>query len=319
MRDACIGIHGAAGAVGSAAAFALALGGARRLVLADAAAGPLEAQRLDFEALGAGLPGLDARVGDLGALARCDVVVACAGVAHRDGEPRAAFLAENAAILAPLADALAAPDARCGALVVVSNPVDALATWLHRRLGARVQVLGQTLNDTLRLRVAIARQRGCAPADVEAWSVGEHGPHAVPLLSRVRVGGVPASLSAAERAAVLDEVRGWYGRWQRLGTGRTTQWSSGWGVAALVRALLVGDARPWPVSAPLDGAWGIAGVCLTAPALLEPGRLARMLAWDVAPEERRAIGAAAGAVAGACDALATAGAAANRGMPCASC
>jgi malate dehydrogenase len=310
MRGTSVGILGAAGAVGSAAAFALALDGVERLVLADVERPRLTAQRMDLQTLAAVLPGLDVRVGDLDALAACDVVVAAAGVPHRDGAPRAAFLAENAEILMPLADAI---DARGDAvppvpLVLVSNPVDALATLLVRRLAGRAHVVGHTLNDTLRLRVAIARARSCDAADVEAWSVGEHGPHAVPLLSRVHVCGQRLALSPLERAQVLAEVGGWYDRWQRLGTGRTTQWSSGWGVAAIVRALLRGGAQTWSVSTSLDGAWGIErDVCLSAPAHLGPGRAPRVLAWRVDPAERDAIARAADAVAVSCDAVAAAG------------
>lgn len=239
---ATIGIHGAAGAVGSATALALAAGGgAKRLVLADVAAARLACVQMDLEMLTAAVPGLEVAVGDLDALAACDVVVACAGVPHRDGAPREAFLDENAAILAPLAYALGDAGAGCRAVVLVTNPVDALVAWLRRRLDGRVQVLGHTLNDTLRLRVAIARVRGCAPADVEAWSAGGHGPQAVPLLSRVRIHGEPVALSDAEQAAVRDELAGWYGRWQAHRTGRTSALASGWGAAALVRGLLTGD------------------------------------------------------------------------------
>jgi malate/lactate dehydrogenase len=303
MRDASVGILGAAGAVGSATAYALALGGARRLVLADAAAPQLTVQRIDLEALAAVLPGLDVATGGVDALAACDVIVVCAAVPHRDGTPRAAFLAENAAILAPLADTIAAADReRARAVVLVSNPVDALATLLQRRLGDSARVIGHTLNDTLRLRVAIARVRGCHPSDVEAWSVGEHGPHAVALLSRVRVRGEHVALSESERMRVRAEIGGWYERWQRLGTGRTTQWSSSWGVGAVVGALLRDDPSPWPVSTPLSGAWGIErDVCLTVPALLGPGRAPRVLAWAIEDEERAAIAAAADAVEAACE------------------
>ncbi|MFL5816589.1 MAG: malate dehydrogenase [Conexibacter sp.] len=317
MHGTSVGILGAAGAVGSATAFALALDGVERLVLADVARPLLHAQRMDLEALAAVLPGLDVQVGDLDALAACDVVVACAGVPHRDGAPRAAFLAENAEVLTPLADAIVARGNAVAPLplVLVSNPVDALATLLARRLGGRAHVVGHTLNDTLRLRVAIARAHGCAAVDVEAWSVGEHGPHAVPLLSRVHVCGQRIALSPLERARVLAEVDGWYGRWQRLGTGRTTQWSSGWGVAAIVRALLCGGARPWAVSTPLEGIWGIeCDVCLSAPALLGPGRAPRVLAWRVDAAERAAIARAADAVAACCDAVAGSLVAADGGM-----
>jgi malate/lactate dehydrogenase len=298
---ASIGIYGAAGAVGSAAAFALALtGAAQRLVLVDAARARLECLRMDLEALGAALP-LAVEAAEADALGACPVVVACASVPHRDGAPRTAFLEENARILARLAEALGGREAWQGRLVLVTNPVDALATRLQRELGEeRRSVLGYALNDSLRLRVAIARSLGCAAGDVEAWSVGEHGPHAVPLLSRVRVGRAPVALTPPQRAAVLAEVRGWYGRWQRLATGRTAAWSSGWGVAALVRALLHGDARPWPVSLLLRGEYGVAGVCLTAPvAFAGAGAQPRVLEWPLAREEMQAIAAAGEVVAAA--------------------
>ncbi len=297
---ATIGIHGAAGAVGSTAALALATGPPPtrgvRLVLADAAEARLACTEMDLEMLRAAVPGLAVEVGDLDALAACAAVVACAGAPHRDGAPREAFLEENVAIRAPLAEALEQPAARCRALLLVSNPVDALATWLQRRLGERLQVLGHTLNDTLRLRVAIARVRDCEPSEVAAWSVGEHGPHAVPLLSRVAVRGAPAELSDRERARVRDELAGWYGRWQRHGTGRTSALTSGWGAAAVVRALLAGDPQPWSVSTLLHGEYGVDGVCLTVPAVLGPP--ARPLVWEVDAEELAAIAAAAAAIGG---------------------
>jgi malate dehydrogenase len=272
-------------------------------VLADADAPRLEQLRMDLEALGSALPGLAVETGGAGALASCQVVVACASVPHRDGEPRMAFLEENARIVSDLGDALRATEDWRGTVVLVSNPVDVLATRLQRALGEeRAHVIGHSLNDSLRLRVAIAHALGCAAADVEAWSIGEHGPHGVPLLRRVRVGGVRVTLTAPQRERVLEEVRGWYERWQALGTGRTTAWSSAWGIAAIVRALQRGDARPWPVSTMLRGEYGVDGVCLTAPVMFRGGRGApRVLEWRLAQREADAVAAAAqivGAAAG---------------------
>jgi malate/lactate dehydrogenase len=266
-------------------------------VLADAAAPRAEQLRMDLDALGAALPGLTVETGDAGQLASCPVVVACASVPHRDGDPRMAFLEENARILQDLADILQAADWR-GTVVLVSNPVDVLATRLQRALGEeRAHVVGYALNDSLRLRGAVARALGCAAADVEAWSIGEHGPHGVPLLSRVRVAGVRVRLTAAQREGVLREVHGWYGRWQALGTGRTATWSTAWGIAAIVKAIQRGDARPWPLSTMLNGEYGVEGICLTAPAMFRgKGGAPRVLEWRIAQREADALALAAGVV-----------------------
>jgi malate/lactate dehydrogenase len=278
-------------------------------VLADAAAPRAEQLRMDLEALAAALQGLTVETGGAEQLATCSVVVACASVPHRDGEPRMAFLEQNARIADELAATLTAAGWR-GTLVLVSNPVDALATRLQRALGERAHVVGYALNDSLRLRVAVARALGCAVPDVEAWSIGEHGPHGVPLLSRVRVGGVRVRLTAAQRDGVLDEVRGWYDRWQALGTGRTAIWSTAWGIAAIVKAIQRGDARPWPVSTMLDGEYGIDGICLTAPVMFRGKSGApRVLEWRIAQREADALALAAEVVREA----------AEEEAPCASC
>jgi malate/lactate dehydrogenase len=98
--------------------------------------------------------------------------------------------------------------------------------------------------------------------------------------------------AAGERTAVLDEVHGWSSRWQAHGTGTTSAWTSAWGAAALVDALLQGDAQPWPVSTLLHGEYGVDGVSLTVPALLGPDG-PRPLQWTVDPDEQAAIARAA--------------------------
>ena len=50
-------------------------------------------------------------------------------------------------------------------------------------------MLGYTFNDTLRLRTGVGLALGVPRRRVEAWVLGEHGDAAVPLFSRVRVGG----------------------------------------------------------------------------------------------------------------------------------
>ena len=158
-------------------------------------------------------------------------------------------------------------------------------------------MVGHTLNDTLRLRVAIARARGCEPADVEAWSVGEHGPHAVPLLSRVLVRGAPARAvrrragagARGGRRLVRALAGARHGPHERVGR------PAGARPRSCARCC-EGDPRPWPVSTLLRGSYDVEGVCLTVPAVLGPEAPPRPLQWRLDAGERAAIAAAAAAV-----------------------
>lgn len=278
-----VGIFGAAGAVGSATAAAVLSGRiADRLLLTDLHSDVLAVQHMDLDLL-AGT--LDARVEAVGRarLAEADLVVMAAGVPHRDGADRNDFAAANLAILDELLGAL--PARWPGALLIASNPVDVLATAAAQRLGPAARVLGYVANDTLRLAQAVAQVRGCPTGDVQAWTVGEHGPDTIALLDRVTVAGIPAGLDEAECREVVDRALGWYDRWQRHGTGRTSMWTTGAGVASLVASYTGARVGLEPVSVPLRGRYGVPGpVCLGVPALVGRGR-AEVVEWALTGEQ----------------------------------
>ena len=286
---------GGAGAVGTATAAALLAGGVRAgLDLVDTRTALLTTQVMDL-GLVCGT-GATVTAAPLAAAAEADVVVLAASVPHRDGAARADFLRENTAVLE---ETLAVLPARWrGTLVVATNPVDPLCTLAARALPPGATVLGHTLNDSLRLAQGIGVALGCHPGQVEAWTLGEHGPHTVPLFDRVRVDGRPVRLNAAQRGLAVAHTREWYGRWQRLGTGRTSSWASGAGPAALVRAVLARSRTLLPVSAPLNGEYGLSGLSLGVPALVGGGR-ADVVEWRLTPGQLRALHTAAAVVADA--------------------
>lgn len=277
------GIFGGAGAVGSATAAALITGGvAGHVLLADAHEKLLAVQQMDL-ALLAGKHGARVEAVPVARLAEADVVVMAAGVAHRDGADRRAFATANLAIFYALLDAL--PADWPGALVVASNPVDVLVTVAARRLGPDTQVLGYVANDTLRVAQAVAELRGCAAAEVEVWALGEHGSDPVVLLDRVTIQGERVALTERECVEVRRRAFDWYDRWQRYGTGRTSMWTTGAGVAALVASLTGPLLGLEPVSVPLRGHYGVAGpVALGVPALVGQGR-AEPVEWALPPDD----------------------------------
>ena len=199
------------------------------------------------------------------------------------------YLAANAAIAGDLVEILGSDGSWPGVLVVVTNPVDPICTWIRRSTGIdRTRVLGYTLNDSLRLRTGVAKALRIAPGTVDAWVLGEHGDACVPLFDRILVAGEPVALTDEQRAQAEEFFRTWYVRHVALDSGRSSTWTSGSGIARMVRALTAGSAETWPASVVLDGEYGVTGVALTVP--VELGRReARVLEWPLTDEQQQAL------------------------------
>jgi malate/lactate dehydrogenase len=285
MRVVKVTILGGAGGVGSSVAFNLLLGGGSHdVVLVDRREDAAAAHVLDLEQVLEQRPSSSVRVGGEDDVRDADVVVLATGAPLRPNVSRLVYLEEHAPVAARVAKLLGA--GWPGILVVVTNPVDPLCTFLQRRTGLdRRRVLGYTLNDSLRLRTGVARALGCAPGAVEAWVLGEHGDTSVPLWDRVRLDGKPVELGPEQRAAAEEFVRAWYVRSVTLDPGRSSTWTSGLGVARMVAALAEADVSVWPASVVLQGEYGIDGVSVGVPVTLGPGGAERIHEWELAPAE----------------------------------
>jgi malate/lactate dehydrogenase len=278
IRQMKVAIAGGAGGVGSSLAFNLLIRPEPfDVVVIDRRPEKVLSHVMDLEQVLALGGGRSVRPGGYDDLAEADVVVVCAAAPLTENTSRAVYLADNARIVAAIGERLAGWD---GVLVMVTNPVDALCT---RYGGDRRRVLGYTLNDSLRLRTAIARSRGVPVDAVDAWMLGEHGDAAVPIFSRVRVAGEPVALDAAEREQAHEFVRTWYRRHVALDSRRSSTWTSGAGIAQLVVALRSGGESV--ASVRLEGEYGIEGVSVSVPVTLGPGGAEAIHEWDLAPDE----------------------------------
>jgi malate/lactate dehydrogenase len=295
-------IAGAGGGVGASVAFNLLLGPLDcEVVMVDSRPSMLRSHLWDLEQVLEQNPACTLREGDRSDIASADVVVLAAAAPLTVNELRMVYLADNARILSPLLEAV--PNGWPGILIVVTNPVDPLCWWAQRRTGLdRRQVLGYTLNDSLRLRTAIGKRLRTSPGSVDAWTLGEHGDGAVPLLSRVRVNGDPVSLDPREAADVRQWLQDWYVRHVALDSGRSSTWTSGLGVSRMVAAVAAGDEL-WTASVMLAGEYGIGGVSLSVPVRLGAGGMREIVEWPLAADEQNGLHAAAGIVAEAAQTL----------------
>jgi malate/lactate dehydrogenase len=138
---------------------------------------------------------------------------------------------------------------------------------------------------------------------VEAWSIGEHGDLTVPLWDRVAVNGERVALDDAQRGEVVAFVGGWYVRHVALDSRRSSTWTSGLGIARMVRSCLDPDGDElWPASVMLTGEYGVDGVSLSVPVQLRGG-VRRIEEWQLSRAERDALHAGARFVREAADGL----------------
>ena len=261
---------GGAGGIGSSVAFNLLLGGGFDVVLVDPRAEMVSSHVMDLEqVLEQGGSGTVRAGGDADVL-DADVVVLSAGAPLTVNSSRMVYLEDNAAIIGEVVDAL--PADWGGVVLLVTNPVDPLCTWALPRTGLdRGRLLGYTLNDTLRLRTG-DRDRARRRARERRGLGDRRARRRRRAAARPRrVAGRPVELNAAERAAAEDFLRDWYVRHVELDSGRSSTWTSGLGIARLVRAIAADSGELFPVSIQLEGEYGIEGVCLSVPAAIGAG------------------------------------------------
>jgi len=290
-----VAIVGGGGGVGSSLAFNLLLRSEPYDIgLVDGQSGLARSHEMDLQqVVAAGASGSIAVIGPED-IAAADVVVVSAAAPLTVNRSRLVYLRDNARILGEVTAALGP----AATLVVVTNPVDPLCTWIQRRRGLDPRrVVGYTANDGLRLRTVIGDVLGVDSSRVDAWVVGEHGDACVPLLDRVRVDGEPVTPSAEQRHEAEDFVRNWYIRHVALDSGRSSTWTSGHMIARMVAALLAppGD-QPWAASVMLTGEYGIAGVALSVPVTLGDGGVVAVHEWDLTAEQAAAMRAGADVV-----------------------
>ncbi len=186
-----------------------------------------------------------------------DLVVVCPGKPRIPGVQmdRRDLVGANAEIINYIAEVMPPnnPDARW---VIVTNPVDAMATLFRSVSGADFVIGTGDHPDTLRMRAKLAMDLGVPVSVVEGFVGGEHGSSAYPLWSTVKIGGKPLEeyLSEAgkslDREAVVGYVRGVSKRVVDIVGG--TEVGPAAGFRDIVRSILEDRGEVYSVSQPME-------------------------------------------------------------------
>ena len=292
-----VGIIGC-GAVGSTAAYAMALQGtASEIVLIDLNVKLARAQAEDILHATPFASPVRILAGDYPDLAGAGAVVLACGVAQRPGETRLQLMDRNAQVFRKVVPSVLA-HASDALLLVAANPVDLLTCVVTRLSGlAEGRVIGSgTVLDTARFRVLLGEHLGVAPHSVHAYVMGEHGDSEVLVWSSAKVGGIPLLDFAAQTGrAITPEVMARIDDGVRRAAYRmiegkgATYFGIGAGLSRIVGALRDDERAVLTVSACVAGIEGLEGVSLSLPRIVGSQGIATTLRPDLSGREAAAL------------------------------
>ncbi|PSP69140.1 malate dehydrogenase [Halobacteriales archaeon QH_6_68_27] len=177
--------------------------------------------------------------------------------------------------------------------LTTSNPVDLLNRHLYgtgERAREKVVGFGGRL-DSARFRYVLSERFDTQVGNVEATILGEHGDAQVPVFSKVRVDGRDPEFSDDEKTAILSDLQ--ESAMSVIERKGATEWGPATGVAHMVEAILRDTGEVLPGSMVLDGEYGLEGVGLGVPVKLGSGGAEEVVEWDLSDHEREQLDEAA--------------------------
>ncbi|MFQ3294217.1 MAG: malate dehydrogenase [Halobacteriales archaeon] len=283
-----VSVIGAAGTVGAAAGYNLALRDVvDELVFVDIPDMEDETvgQAADVNHGTAYESNTVVRQGDYAATAGSDVVIITAGIPRKPGQTRLDLAEDNAPIMEDITSSLE-EHSEDFVSITTSNPVDVLNRHLYEvgdRDRHKVIGFGNRL-DSARFRYVLS-QRFEVPVDnVEATILGEHGDSQVPVFSKVRINGRDPEFTADEKEEILADLQ--ESAMNVIERKGATEWGPATGVAHMTEAVLRDSGTVLPGSIPLNGEFGQEDAALGVPLKLGANGVEEVVEWDLPASER---------------------------------
>jgi len=290
-----VSIVGAAGTVGAAAGYSIALEGlADELVFVDIPEKEDETvgQAEDVNHGTAYDSNTTVRQGTYADTAGSDVVVITAGIPRQPGQTRIDLADDNAPIMEDIQSSLSEHTDEYVS-ITTSNPVDLLNRHLYEqgdRPREHVVGFGGRL-DSARFRHVLAERFDVPVRNVEATILGEHGDAQVPVFSKVRVDGADPEFSEGEKEEILEDLQ--KSAMHVIERKGATEWGPGRGVAHMVEAVLEDTGEVFPASVKLQGEFGHDDVAFGVPVKLGADGVEEIVEWNLGEFEQEQMAEAA--------------------------
>ncbi|MCQ4332161.1 malate dehydrogenase [Natronomonas sp. F2-12] len=209
-----------------------------------------------------------------------DVVVITAGIPRKEGQTRIDLAGDNAPIMADIGASLDEHNDDYVS-ITTSNPVDLLNRHLYEagdRDRQKVIGFGGRL-DSARFRYVLSERFDVPVKNVEATILGEHGDAQAPVFSKVRVDGADPTFDADEKEEILEDLQ--ESAMDVISRKGATQWGPATGVAHMVEAVLEDTGEVLPGSIVLDGEYGYEDTAFGVPVKLGADGVEEVVEWEL--------------------------------------
>lgn len=280
------------GSVGSSFAFAMTQQGlAEELPIIDIVKKQTLGDALDLEDATAFTAPKKIYSGDYSDCKDADVAVITAGAPQKPGETRLQLVGKNFKIMKSIITPLM-KSGFDGIIVVVANPVDILTAAAQKFSGLpKDRVFGSgTSLDTARLRVALAKRLDVDPRDVNAYIMAEHGDSEFAAYHEASIAGKPLLQIAKEEGISDDDLadiedKTVHKAYEIINDKGATFYGVATCAARIVRAILHDENAVLPVSAPLNGEYGVKDLYMGTPAIINAFGVKKVVELPLADSE----------------------------------
>ena len=286
------------GYVGASIAFRfLQQGLFSQMVLLDVDRDRAEGEAMD---LSDGLPygaAMEITAGSYDDITDCALVVITAGANQKPGETRLDLIEKNTAILRAVLGEITAREFG-GILLIVSNPVDVLTYAAWKISGyPRERVIGAgTVLDTGRLKQLMGEELKVDSRNIHAFIIGEHGDSELAVWSGANVSGLALEdfcrirkreLRPEDFQRLYREVRD--SAYEIIRRKGATYYGIAMAAGRIAECIVKDEHSVLPVSAVLDGQYGLEGLALSIPSVVGRNGLEDILEIPLSWEEDRAL------------------------------
>lgn len=207
-----------------------------------------------------------------------DYAVLVAGVGRKPGMTRMDLLKINAGIVKDVAGKIATY-AKDATVIVVTNPLDPMTYLAIKAIGANKQkVMGMGgMLDLSRFKSFIQEATGVSRESIRAMVISEHGENMLPLTRFASLGGIPLHdfITKEKATEIFEKTRKVAA--EVIALKGATVYAPGNSVATMIESMARNKKMVIPVSAYLEGQYGVSDLCIGVPAVIGAGGVEKIV------------------------------------------